>query len=116
MNPPSLKRAMVPGKEHESPTPSLRSIVRKSALLNAVIVMTSAPVLIFEGGPKAVGVTLKIMAGISVLIWAATFALFSLLTLPWIFRTPVSSVTRHDSLRPAEESDVDDWSQTGVRP
>jgi hypothetical protein len=116
MNPPKLKPVVVPGKEDESPAPSLRSIVRKSALLNVVIVLTSAPVLIFEGGPKAVVVTLKIMVGISVLIWAATFALFFLLTLPWIFRTPVSLMTRRDPPYPAGDSPVDDWSQTGVRP
>jgi hypothetical protein len=69
MKPPPLNPVTVPGKEDESPAPSLRSVLRKSALLNSVIVLTSFPVLIFEGGPKAVVPTLEIMTGISVLIW-----------------------------------------------
>ena len=72
--------------------PHLRSVVRKSVLLNVVIVLTSFPVLVFVGGPKAVVPLLAIMAGISALIWTATFTLFSFVSLPWIFRTPVSSV------------------------
>ena len=109
MNPPTLKPVIIPGKEDESPAPSrFRNIVRKSALLNGVIVLTSFPVLVFAGGPKAVIPTLEIMAGISVLIWSATFALFSLVTFPRIFRTPRSLVTRGDSLRPANETAVDD--------
>jgi hypothetical protein len=92
MNPRTPKPMIVAGEEDESPALSLRNTVRKSALLNVVIVLTSCPILIFEGGPKAVVVTLEIMAGISVVIWTATFALFSLVTLPRIFRTPVSRV------------------------
>jgi len=108
MNPPKLKPAVAPGKVDESTTPSFRSIVRKSALLNVVIVLTSCPVLIFDGGPKAVVVTLEIMAGISVLIWTATFALFSLVTLPRIFRRPVTSVNRSGALHPTSETGVAD--------
>jgi hypothetical protein len=108
MNPPTLKPVIVYGKDDESRTPNLRSVVRKSALLNIVIVLTSCPILIFEGGPKAVVVTLEIMAGISVLIWSATFALFSLGTLPWIFRTPGSSGTHRDSSDPTEDPGVAD--------
>jgi hypothetical protein len=108
MNPPTLKPVIVAGKENKSPVPNLRSVVRKSALLNVVIVLTSCPILIFEGGPKAVVVTLEIMAGISILIWVATFALFSLVTLPRLFRTPVSRVERSDVLDPADDTGVAD--------
>jgi hypothetical protein len=108
MNPPTLKPVILPGYEHEPSAPTLRSVVRKSALLNFVIVLTSFPVLTFAGGPKAVVPTLEIMAGISVLIWAATFALFSLGSLPRLFKTPVSSVTRHDPLHPADDAGVAD--------
>ena len=108
MNLPSLNPTIVPGKEDMSPAPNLRSIVRKSALLNLVIVLTSFPVLIFEGGPKAVVPTLEIMAGISVVIWTATFALFSLGTLPLIFRTPVSTVKWSNGLSPANGTGVGD--------
>jgi hypothetical protein len=108
MNPPTLKPVIVYGKDDESRTPNLRSVVRKSALLNIVIVLTSCPILIFEGGTKAVVVTLEIMAGITILIWTVTFALFSLVTLPRIFRTPVSRLKRSDTLNPASEMGVAD--------
>ena len=108
MNSPTTKPVIVAGEENESPAPNLRSVVRKSALLNVVIVLTSCPILIFEGGPKAVVVTVEIMAGISVVIWAATFALFSLVTLPRLFRTPASRVERSDDLGPANETGVAD--------
>ena len=45
MNPPTLKPLIVPGYENESPATSLRSIVRKSALLDLTISLTSFPVL-----------------------------------------------------------------------
>jgi hypothetical protein len=108
MNLPPLKPGIVLDYKNEPPAPSLRSIVRKSALLNLVIVLTSFPVLVFEGGPKAVVPTLEIMAGISVVIWTATFALFSLVSLPRIFRTPASSVKRPDPHHPTEDAGVAD--------
>jgi len=108
MNPPKPKPVIVPGDGNESPAPSLRRIVRNSALLNLMIVLTSCPVLIFAGGPKAVYPTLAIMAGISVLIWIATFALFSFVSLPRLFRTPVSQLTWRAPPFPAEESGVPD--------
>ena len=108
MNPQTLKPVIVSAREDESHASSLRSIVRKSALLNVVIVLTSFPVLIYAGGSNAIVVTLEIMAGISVLIWTATFALFSLATFPRLFRTPVSLVTRRDSRDPANEMGVND--------
>jgi hypothetical protein len=108
MNPLMLKPVIVPGHENESPAPRLRSIVRKSALLNVVIILTSFPVLIYAGGPKAVVPTLEIMAGISVLIWTTTFTLFGFVSLARIFWTPVSSVKRHDSPHSANEAGVAD--------
>jgi hypothetical protein len=106
MNDSMPKPVIVPDRENDTPPPTLRSVVRKSALLNIVIVLTSAPVLLFEGGAKGVVVTLEIMAGISVLIWTATFALFSLVTLPWIFPTPVSLVTRRDPAPAKDDPDM----------
>ena len=108
MNPQALNPVCVTGKEDEPPAPRLRSIVRKSALLNVVIVLTSFPVLVYAGGPKVVVPTLKIMAGISVLIWIATFALSSFVTLARIFRTPVSTVKRSDPPHPANGAGVAD--------
>jgi len=108
MNPPTLKPVIVPGNENESPAPSLRRIIRKSALLNLVIILTSSPVLIFAGGPKAVVLTLEIMAGISVLIWTTTFTLFGFVSLARIFWTPVSTVKRSDPTHPANEAGVAD--------
>ena len=106
MNPPTQNLIPVPGKDGESPAPSLRSVAGKSALLNVVIVLTSAPVLIRAGGPKAVGVIVEIMVGITVVIWIATFALFSLVTFPRLFRTPVSRVKPTDILDPEKETGV----------
>jgi hypothetical protein len=99
-----------PGKPGDSPAPSLRSIVRKSALLNVVIVLTSFPVLAFAGGLKAVVPALEIMAGISVLIWTSTFALFSFVTFPRIFRAPASLVKPSAGPCPGDETeDHDRW-------
>ena len=110
MNSPPLEPVIVLSNADVSPGPRLRNIVRKSALLNAVIVLTSFPVLAFAGGVKAVVPALEIMAGISVLIWITTFAVFSLVTLPRIFWTPVSTVNRSDALNPANETGVvDRW-------
>ena len=108
MSPPKPKPVIVPDIENESSAPSLRSIVRKSALLNIAIVLTAFPVLIFAGGPKAVAPTLAIMAGISVLIWTPTFTLFSLIALARIIWTLVSSLKRSDPPDWAEETGVPD--------
>jgi hypothetical protein len=108
MNPPKPNPVIVPSKEQDSAAPRLRNIVRKSALLNVVIILTSFPVLVYAGGTRAVIPTLKIMAGISLVIWSATFALFSLVIFPLIFQTPVSTVNRSDSLYSENETGVDD--------
>src|SRR5205823_345556 len=108
MYPPMLKPVIVPGNENQSPASSLRSIVHKSALLNLVIVLTSFPVLTFAGGPKAVVPTLAIMAGITVLIWTATFTLFSFVSLALSFRTAISTGKRRHPPHPAKEAGVAD--------
>ena len=108
MNPPTMRPAIAPGYDSESPAPSLRSIIRKSALLNLVIVLTSCPVLVLAGGPKAVVSTLEIMAGISILIWTATFALFSLVSIPRIFRAPRSFLTTRKPPNPPQATGVAD--------
>ncbi len=108
MNPPPPEPVIVLSNADVSPAPSLRSIVRKSALLNVVIVLTAFPVLVYAGGPKAVVPSLKIMAAVSALIWIATFALFSLVTFPRLFRTPASLVRPADTPHSANETEVDD--------
>jgi hypothetical protein len=108
MNPRALKTEMSRGNENEAPAPSLRSVIRKSALLNAMIVLTSFPVLVYAGGPKAVVLTVQIMVGISVLIWTATFALFSFAALPRIFRIPVSPAIQSDPAFSADGSGLAD--------
>jgi hypothetical protein len=50
MNSPTLKKTLSRRNEDESTAPGFRSIVRKSALLNVVIVLTSCPVLVLAGG------------------------------------------------------------------
>ena len=86
-----LKPAFVQADADPSPAPSLRSIVRKSLLLNLVIIATSFPVLTLAGGPDAVAPALAIMVGISVVIWTLTFTLFSLVSLVRMFRRPASA-------------------------
>jgi hypothetical protein len=108
MSPPTTKPAVVPGYENETATPSLRSTVRKSALLNLTIVLTSFPVLVFAGGPKAVVPVLAIMAGISFVIWTATFTLFSFVSLARIFLTSASSLSRPELSHQAREAGVAD--------
>ncbi len=77
MEPTSPRPIIIRGGEDASPAVRLRRIVRKSALLNVVIVLTSFPVLVLAGGPRAVVPALAIMAGITLVIWTVTFALFS---------------------------------------
>ena len=101
--PAQPKTAVTPGNKDVCSAPMVRSIVRKSALLNTVIVLTSFPVLVYAGGAKAVVPVLEIMAGISVLIWTATFAMSSLLTFPRIFRAPATLAKRDDSQDPTEQ-------------
>jgi hypothetical protein len=108
MNPPVRKPVVFPGYEQECPAQSLRSIVRKSALLNLTIVLTSFPVLVLAGGPQVVGPTLAIMAGISILIWTTTFTLFSFASLARIFWTPASSVARRERPYRAEQAGLAD--------
>jgi hypothetical protein len=115
MNPSTLNPVIVPVNENDSPAPRLRSVVRKSALLYLVIVLTSFPVLSFAGGPEAVVPTLAIMAGISVLIWTITFSLFSFVSLARIFWTPVATVKRLDPPHSANEAGVaDHWLDSPV--
>jgi hypothetical protein len=108
MEPPTLKPMIVPGNEDEYPASSLRSVVHKSVLLNLVIVLTSFPALVFAGGPKAVGPALVIMAGITFLIWTATFSLFSFVSLGRTFWTAISSGTRRKPPDATQEAGVAD--------
>jgi hypothetical protein len=108
MKTPELKSAIVPGNKHKPPSPSLRSVVRKSALLNLAIVVTSFPVLVMAGGPNALIPALVLMGVISVLIWTATFALFPFVSLASIFRTPVTPVAKHHAPRPTAEAGLAD--------
>jgi hypothetical protein len=94
MSRPAPNSVIIPGHEDESPASSFRRIVLKSALLNVVIVLTSLPVLVLAGGPQAVAPSLAIMAGITVLIWTATFAVFSCVSIGRLLWTISSSWTR----------------------
>lgn len=110
MSPPTTKKERIGSDESQSPAPRLRSVVRKSALLNVTIFVTSFPVLVYEGGPKAIVPALEILAAISVLIWTATFTLYFFMTLPRLFLTPVSTVTPPDVVHTENEADgADRW-------
>ena len=103
MDTPTLKPMIIRGNEDDSPASRFRGIVRKSALLNLVIVLTSFPVLVLAGGPRAVVPTLAIMAAITVLIWTATFTLFSCVSIGRLLWTVSSSGTRR---KPPERSEA----------
>ncbi len=86
MHSPSVYSPSFPRPENNSSlAPTLRSVVRKSALLNAVIVLTSFPVLVAAAGPKAIIPSLVLMASISFLVWTSTLALFSFYSITRIF-------------------------------
>jgi hypothetical protein len=108
MESPTPNLMIVPGNEDESPPSGLRSVVQKSALLNVVIVLTSFPVLVAAGGPRAVVPTLAIMAAITFLIWTATFTLFSFVSIGRIFWMRSPSRRRGKPLEPAKEAGVAD--------
>jgi hypothetical protein len=110
MNPSTVKPPIIPSDENEPAAPSLRGVVRRSALLNVVIVRTSFPVLVLAQGPRAVVPSLAVMAGVSGLVWTATFARFSFASLARIFRAPASPGKRREPPRPAGEAGVvDRW-------
>jgi hypothetical protein len=66
MYPPKPKQAIALADGNESPAPSLRRVVRKSALLNLVIILISCPVLLIVGGKKAVYPTVAAMVSTAV--------------------------------------------------
>jgi hypothetical protein len=94
MSRPTPNSVIIPGHEDETPASSFRRVVRKSILLNVVIVLTSFPVLILAGGPRAIVPTLAIMAGITLMIWTATFTLFSCVSIGRLLWTISFSGTR----------------------
>jgi hypothetical protein len=94
--------------ERQSRVSAFRNVIRKSALLNLVIVLTSLPVLLWSGGPNTVGVSLAIMVGISLIIWAFTFAVFTFVSLPRVFRLPEQSGKPRPSARSGQPNAVRD--------
>jgi len=108
MSPPAPKLVIVPGNESESPASSFRRIIQKSLLLNVVIVLTSFPVLVLAGGQRAVIPTLAIMAGITLMIWTATFALFSCVSIGRLLWSTFSSGTRRKPQGRAKQAGVAD--------
>ncbi len=90
------------------PVLSFRRVVRNSALLNLVVVLTSFPVLVAAGGPVAVAPALAIMAGISLTIWAFTFALFSFVSLLRLYLMPEGSGKPRGFLRSENSNSVAD--------
>jgi hypothetical protein len=109
MSPPP-RPLIVRGDDDESPATSLRRVVRNSALLNLVIVLTSFPVLVLAGGPRAVVPALAITAGVTILVWSATLTLFSCVTLGRTIRAAFSSaIRRKPAVRAREAGVADRW-------
>ena len=110
MSLPAPKPGFITRDKDEATAPSLRSVVRKSALLNLTVILTSFPVLVLAGGPKAFVPALAIMAGVSVLIWTATYTVFSFVSLAQIYRILASSRTRrHAAARRGQSGVADRW-------
>jgi hypothetical protein len=110
MSPPTTKKEWIASDDTQFPAPRLQNLVRKSALFNLTIFVTSFPVLVYEGGPKAVVPALEILAAISVLIWIVTFTLYFFVTLPRLFVTPISTVSRPDAVHRKDVADgADHW-------
>ena len=103
MEAPTPRPVIIRGNEDEFPASSFRRIVRKSALLNVVIVLTSFPVLVLAGGPRVVVPTLTIVTGITLMIWTASFALFSCVSTGRLLWTTFSSGTRRKPPGSSEE-------------
>ena len=108
MSPPTSGKAIFIGDRDDSPTSGFRGIVRKSALLNVVVVVTSFPVLVAAGGPRAVVPALAVMGAITLTIWTATFALFSCVSIGRLLWTMSSSRTRRKPRDPAKRVGVTD--------
>jgi hypothetical protein len=108
MNVTTHKPLIIGGREDDSPTSRFRGIVRKSALLNLVIVLTSLPVLVPAGGPMAVVPALAIMAAITVVIWTATFILFSCASIGRLLLAASSAGTRRKPPHPLNRAGVAD--------
>lgn len=107
MKSPPFKPPLRAGDCPAAEGPSLRRVVLKSALLNLAIVVTSLPPLVFAGGRVALVSILAIMAGITVIVWAATFSVYFFISLAQIFRAP----TQHTPRRVAghRSAVVDPW-------
>jgi hypothetical protein len=108
MNHPTPSPAIARGRDDDTPASRLRRIVRKSALLNVVIVLTSFPVLVMAGGPNSVVPAVAIMAGITFLIWTATFTLFSCVSLSRLVWTAFSADPQRKPSRRARRGGVAD--------
>lgn len=113
MDPKRFHTAKAAPKGQESPRaqpPKSLSLVRKSILLNLGIVVTALPVLSFGGDPRALLTTLMILAAISVLIWTATFATSSFISVSKIFEAQRTNETGRRHRDPGTEFGVvDEW-------
>ena len=108
MDSPTIKPFVIRGRPDDTPASRFRSVVRKSALLNVVIVLTSFPVLVLGGGPNAVIPALVIMAAITVLIWSATLVVASCVSLGLVLWTASKSRARRKPPRPTREAGMAD--------
>jgi hypothetical protein len=108
MSRPTSSLVIIRGSEDQSPASRFRRIAYKSALLNAVIVVTSFPVLVLAGGTMAVVPSVIIMAGLTLLIWTATFALFSCVAIGRLLWTTFSYRSRRKPPATAQKVGVTD--------
>ncbi len=114
MNAPELSPQVAPRDERLPESPRLRNTIRKSALLNVTVILTSFPVLVFAGGAQSLVPCLAIMAGISLLIWSVTFALFSFVSLFGVFFMPAAGKPRKRTQQVTGEGLSDRWLDESV--
>jgi hypothetical protein len=94
-----------------APPLSLRSLVRRSALLNSGIVLSARPVFAAAGGRNAVIPAVAVLVAVSVVLWAATFAAFSLVSLARILFDQGSAKPRPPQGHPDGGGGLaDEWS------
>lgn len=86
----------------------LRWLVIRSALLNLGILATALPVLAFAAGAEGLDAVALVLGGVSLLVWAATFAAYSFISLASLFSRPKGAKPGNDPA-PAGGAMADPW-------
>src|SRR4051794_38994096 len=105
---PTTSYRVIPGmsKQDGTAVPALdvRGLVRKSVLLNVAIILSGLATSACLGGPATFPIAVVLLAGVSLVVWAATFAFMSSMLLLRVLvsqgrRTPPQSLGHRDGGR-----------------